>query len=49
MGRERGEELAIVPGLKEGEWVLADYFSAIAPGTRVRPLEKDMNRDTSRN
>ena len=39
IGRERGEEIAIVQGLTEGEWVLADYFSTIAPGTRVRPLE----------
>ena len=49
IGRERGEEIAIVQGLQEGEWVLADYFSAIAHGTRVRPLEKDRNRDSSRN
>ena len=41
IGQERGEEIAILQGLKDGEWVLADYFSVTAPGTRVRPLDKE--------
>lgn len=31
-------EIAIVQGLEEGDWVLEDYPSTLAPGARVKPL-----------
>ena len=48
IGQERGEEVAIVRGLKEGEWVVADSLSAIEPGTRVRPRETEMGRGANK-
>jgi RND family efflux transporter MFP subunit len=43
IGHERGEEVAIVQGLKQGEWVVAEYLSSVGPGTRVRPLQTEID------
>ncbi len=47
IGRERGEEVAVVQGLKQGESVVAEHLSSVAPGTRVRPLQTEINSDAN--
>ena len=47
IGRERGEEVAVVQGLKQGEWVVAEYLSSVGPGTRVLPLRTEINSDAN--
>jgi multidrug efflux system membrane fusion protein len=47
IGHERGEEVAVVQGLKQGEWVVAEYLSSVGPGTRVRPLRTEINSDAN--
>lgn len=48
IGAERGQETAIVQGLREGEWVFETYPSELAPGARIEPLIIDKSGDAAK-